>query len=88
MCDAVPCSGAGSLCIYHCTIWGLLCQWVQARLQDQGLWGQHTRAWRHDRPHGLPGAPFLFIILCLHELHVAFVLLYVVSHNLPVRGDG
>ncbi len=45
----------GHLCVDHRSLWRLLCQRVQAWVQDQGLWGFHSRPWGHDRPHGLPG---------------------------------
>ena len=47
--------GHGNVCIHHRTLWRLLRIRLQARLQDQGLWGLHTRAWGYDRQNGLPG---------------------------------
>jgi len=35
-------------------IWGVLCFWIQTRVQHQGFRGQYSGAWRDDRSHGLP----------------------------------
>lgn len=46
-----------------------LCFGVQAGFQYQGLWTQHSRPWRNDRPHGLPVRE-LFPPLLIHNIKV------------------
>jgi hypothetical protein len=50
----IPCISHGLLCIPRCTLRRILCLWVQARVQHQGLWTEHPRTRWHDGPNGLP----------------------------------
>ena len=49
--DTIPVArrGHGSLRQSGCAIWWLLCQWLQACIQDQRLWSQYSGTRWSDR---------------------------------------